>query len=185
MIDGEGLFGFGTSAGGYTRCHAPAYNTGVVLSGGAVLLEFDHGLQSLSTAIEEYAEQIGLGDSVNASEHVDGVYFEYDRAGSTGGADIWKICAAANSTRTKTETAIAPTLYTNAMQRMAIIVNSGATRCDFWINEVKVGTVTTNIPSGLARSTTINFGGTKTVGSTQRYAGLGYCKFVKSYTARR
>jgi hypothetical protein len=177
--DGYGLTRCGTSVGGYGVSLAPS-GPSLIFGDGPVLLETTCAFQELSTATEEYIFRIGFGDSVDAAEPVDGVYLEYDRA--TNG-DVWATHTSANSTRTKTPRAVAPVLYATAMQAITIAIKSNASRADFWIDRTHLGTMTANIPTGVVRATAVMVQGTKTVGSTNRFAATLYAGLRKAYTA--
>jgi hypothetical protein len=84
---------------------------------------------------------VGLGDTTDGSEFVDGVYFEY-QAGSSAN---WRIGTANNSTRTETTTGTA--VAGNTYVTLRWVINSAATSVEYFINGASVGTIATNIPT--------------------------------------
>lgn len=89
--------------------------------------------------------RVGLMDTSSSADTADGYYFEFDPASSAN----WRICASQASTRTKTNSssAVAATTW----YRLDIVVNSGNTSVEFFVNGSSIGTVATNLPSGASR----------------------------------
>ena len=101
--------------------------------------------QALSIVSEEFISILGFGNIMSAEPGF-GAYFYYDRL--TDG-DFW-VCKTANSSRTKTVTAVAPS--TSAYQNLEILfTGTGSLWTDvkFYIDGVLVATHTTNIPTSL------------------------------------
>lgn len=94
----------------------------------------------------------GLFDTTSSIDQVDGVYFLYDEAGVATGAGAgsanWKICGVSNSSRTITTTS---TAVSTTYVRLRIDINAWGTSAEFFVNDVSVGTVATNIPTGTSR----------------------------------
>lgn len=97
-------------------------------------------LPNLATAIDDFDCFIGFGDEFSANEHVDGAYFVYDR----GTSDNWICRTANNSVRTSVVTSVL--VQADRWLEMKIVGNRKGTKVRFYINDVLVGTVSTNIP---------------------------------------
>lgn len=104
--------------------------------------------QALSDGTNTWIWRGGWGDVVSGADFVDGIYFEYDQASSVN----WRCKTAANSVRTATNSSVAVTVNTYHKLRITVTNNSSAL---FEIDDVTVcgGAITTNIPTGTARST--------------------------------
>ncbi len=93
----------------------------------------------LSTATQEYIVYFGLGDNIAANtEPTNGAYFKYVRTTSVN----FQICTASAGTRTITTTSNAVPASTYARYKIVVAGNSSAT---FYINDVLIGTIATNI----------------------------------------
>jgi hypothetical protein len=118
-------------------------------------------IPTLSTATEEFVVRCGFIDVSTNAEPVDGAYFEYIRTTDVN----WRYNTASNSTRTKnSSTSAVDTNWVN----LKIVVDGTTPSARFYINNVLVGTITTNIPIGSGRETSIGFVIHKTVGLTAR-----------------
>lgn len=128
----------------------------------------------------------GFWDNTAGIDQVDGIYFLYDSQGvSTGSAASgnWQIVTASNSARTFTTTG---TAINNAnLQKLRIDVNADATSVTFYIDDVSVGTHTTNIPSGASRLTTSGVYLLKSAGTTARTAEIDYLYLKAKFTTPR
>lgn len=128
----------------------------------------------------------GFWDTISGVNQVDGIYFLYDSQGvSTGSAASgnWQIVTASNSVRTFTTTG---TVIDNSnLQKLRIDVNADATSVTFYINDVSVGTHTTNIPSGASRLTTSGVYLQKSAGTTARTAQIDYLYLKAKFTTPR
>lgn len=128
----------------------------------------------------------GFWDVTNSVNQVDGIYFLYDSQGvSTGSAASgnWQIVTASNSVRTFTTTSVA--IDNTNLQKLRIDVNATATSVTFYINDVAVGTHTTNIPSGASRLTTSGVYIQKSAGTTARTADIDYLYLKAKFTTPR
>jgi len=128
----------------------------------------------------------GFFDTFTAVNQVDGAYFLYDSQGvSTGSAASgnWQIVTVSNSTRTFTTTSVA--IDNSNFQKLRVDVNAAATSVDFYINDVNVGTHTTNIPSGSSRTTTSGVYIQKSAGTTARTADIDYLYLKAKFTTPR
>lgn len=124
-----------TTSGAY--CGTILCWNGLYVSG-QIILEGEVCLNNTATAA---FARFGLGNDVVGADHTNGVYFEFDQATSSA----WRIVTASSSSRTKTTTAV--TASTATWFTMRIEVNAAATSVAFYIDDVLVGTHTTNIPT--------------------------------------
>lgn len=161
---------------------------------------------TLSTSTEEYTGLVGYWDVPSALAQVDGCYFLYDRGsvaadpttGDTGanaiGGDVWSIWCSSNSTRTGylldgtasedsfttvNSPIVAATYY------VLKVVMEGTTKARFYINDVEVGRIITNIPSGSTRATGAGFTLRKSAGTVARTMNIDFTKLVIEPTAAR
>jgi len=137
----------------------------ILLGGGTWAIEGAFLLSALSDGSQEYDFRFGFGTNQGA-DHTNGVYFEYDRNGSTN----WRICAANASTYTRTAsgTAVAAATWV----RLRIEVNAAASSAEFFIDGVSVGTVATNIPTANRVFPVVHI--VKSAGGTARTAFVDY-----------
>jgi|GEM_PF-2061502 len=133
-----------TSGSGVGNSCDMSINIGQSIKLGGGQLAFDYLIQipTLSTVTDAYIQRWGLGD-VQGADHVNGVYFEYDRATS---GDFFRIRTANSSTRTTTVTGTAVAAAT--WYKLRAVVNAAGTSIQYFINGSSVGTITTNIPTG-------------------------------------
>lgn len=82
-----------------------------------------------------------IHDSTTGADAVDGYYFELDDSISPN----WQICCANNSTRTKTVSGSTPAV--NTWYNLKVVVNSGNTSAEFFVDGASIGTVSTNLPA--------------------------------------
>lgn len=139
-----------------------------------------------SDGTETFQFLCGFWDNSGGVNQTDGIYFLYDSQGvSTGSAASgnWQIVTASNSVRTFTTTG---TAIDNAnLQKLRIDVNADATSVTFYINDVAVGTHTTNIPSGASRLTTSGVYLQKSAGTIARTANVDYLYLKAKFTTPR
>jgi hypothetical protein len=99
-----------------------------------------------SDGTNTYVFRVGFGDSYTAAKNNDGAWFEYD---STTSAK-WMICAAGAGDVTRMGTAGADVAFNTTLYDLNVEISSAATRADFWINRVFVGTISdANVPQAL------------------------------------
>lgn len=140
--------------------------------GGVVTLTSLINIPVLSTSTERFKIWIGFGDiSVQAGDMVDGAYFEYDESVSAN----WRIKTSTNTIRT-TETTTTP-VTTGWVQLKIVVTNTE--KVEFFINEVLVGTITTNIINTNGRATGLIYKIEKTAGINPRNFYLDYVYFHK------
>jgi hypothetical protein len=147
------------------------------LGGGSLIYEALINIPTLSTSAERYIIRVGLMDTFTA-DAVDGVYFEYDEATSAN----WKICAANNSTRTKTITSVA---VTSGWTKLYLELNAAGTNATYYANGTSLGSVTTNIPTASGRETSIGAWIIKSAGTTARTFWVDYILLRQAFTTAR
>lgn len=163
----------------------------VLLGGGTYVYETVVRIPVLSNATDEFSVRCGLGDGT-AADHVDGVYFEYNRA-STG--NYWVIKTASNSVRTSATldgTSGNPTVAVtaNTWYRLRAEINAAGTSVTFYIDtaagtRTSVGTISTNIPTGAGRQCCPLMHILKSAGTTNVTAEVDYWEHQQKFTTLR
>lgn len=128
----------------------------------------------------------GFYDVNNAANQTDGAYFLYDSQGvSTGSAASgnWQIVTVSNSVRTFTTTSVA--IDNTNLQKLRIDVNAAGTSAVFYIDNVAVGTHTTNIPTGSSRRFGNGVQLLKSAGTTARTLDVDYLYMKTKFTTPR
>lgn len=135
----------------------------ILLGSGVTIFKAAVYIPTLSTAAQEFNFRIGLGN-VNLGAFTNGIFFQYLRTSSVN----WRCLTtkAGTSTTTTTTTAVAA----GAWIRLMWVLND-ATSVEFFINEVSVGTNSTNIPTANVGP---NIQLTKTAGLTSRVVDTDY-----------
>lgn len=144
------LFSTGTTTTGYS-CGYNDSNVQSLIGSGARSFSCSLNVSALSTAGEEYIARFGIGDNITGGAHTNGVYFVYDRI--TNG-DVWALKNINTTSNNTVVTAVAPTTYGSGTtwQNLRLEVSSGATRSDFWIDQVQVsgsGGLATYLPTSV------------------------------------
>lgn len=136
-------------------------------------------IDSLSDGTNAYHLRLGFGDTDNA-DHNYGVYFEYDQTQSTQ----WRCCTSANGTRTKVNSGV--TASFNNYHVLGIEIAANRSSAKFYINDVLVATITTNIPGEWAWETH-GYGAwlVKTLGTQSRFVQVDYQGFRLERTTNR
>jgi hypothetical protein len=124
-----------------------------LLVGGGAICEFVFNPQSIQSSpgsVSYPTYRIGLGDSTTYADHTDGVHLEYDPNGSNN----FRMCCSSNGTRTKTNSSVA--VAASTWYRGLWYLNRPATSVSFFLSTggapvVKLGSVTTDIPTGSGR----------------------------------
>jgi hypothetical protein len=166
---GFGIFDSGTTTTGRAQIYLGGTNAdGLNFGAGVYTFETDIFLANLSTAGEEYGFSFGFGDNT-ALDMVDGVYFKYNRLGT--GVN-WRLMTSKASARTDTDSGVIVTA--GVWHRFKIIINALATSVAFYIDNILVGTITTNIPDAATKLGVI-MGILKSAGTTNR---LVYCDWI-------
>lgn len=147
---------------------------------GAFTSEFSIILPTLSIGAQEYLVRIGYGSSTTATDHTNGVYFEYNRATS---GNFWIIKTANNNVHTTTVSASA--IVANTWYRLGIQVNDVGTLATFLVNGVSIGTIATNIPTAINRFCSPNALISRVTSTSANSITLDYWNHVYNFTAVR
>lgn len=114
----------------------------------------------LSTATQEYVVYWGIGDNIAVStEPANGAYFKYVRTTSVN----YQICTASAGTRTITTTGTVVPASTYARFKITVL---GNTLVSFYIDDVLIGTIATNINTTNPLACFLKI--VKTIGTTAR-----------------
>lgn len=144
-------------------------------SGGELISISKIRLPVLSVAAQGFDIRVGFGDSISPTDHTDSCgYFEYSH--DTNGGN-WVISTANNATRTKTNTTVAP--VANQWIYLKTVTNSSGTQTDFYIDNVLVGSITTNIPTTVARAFDYSCFILKYAGFTTRSMLIDRCVMIR------
>lgn len=138
---------------------------------GANLLRFESGNTytmwcrflggALSDANDAYRFHVGFIDSNNATETRDGAYFEYLYPQAN-----WKCKTASNNSRTTVVSSVP--VQNTAWIDLKVHVDGTAGVATFYIDDVLVATISTNVPAGNGRETSVGFSIKKTDGGNVR-----------------
>ncbi|MGH6960309.1 MAG: hypothetical protein ACREE7_07500, partial [Dongiaceae bacterium] len=165
----------GTTATG--RATVQTASAMMVAGAGAMCFELNGRVTMLSDAVNEFTLRIGFFDNAG-SDAADGIYFEYDRTQSTN----WRLCAASNSTRTKTNSS---TAAGTVFDTLRIDVNAAGTSDEFLLNGVSLGTDTTNHQNTTVRNFGFGWQLVKTAGTTARTFDVDYLVAELDFTTAR
>lgn len=135
-------------------------------------------IETLATLTEDYVFRCGYGTSLN-SDHLDGIYFEYNRNQSVN----WLLKTASNSSRTTNISSIS--VVEDQWIQLKWIVNSAGNEVSFFINNSSAGTITTNLPTVAGRPCGPSYHIVSTnVVSGGRRVFMDYFYFNKKFTSR-
>jgi hypothetical protein len=157
----------GTTATGRHSLTTP--NSSTTLGGGTWTFETMLQVPTLSNATERFQNISGFFDMNTAANQTDGIYFLYDEGGVSTGSSAtpnFQIVTSSNSVRTFQTTSTS--VVANTWYKLKIVVNATATSVEYFINDVSVGTSTTNIPTGALRQLGWGLLQNKSVGITSR-----------------
>lgn len=119
-------------------------------------------LGTLSDGTDTYTAWTGYNDTATGNG-VDMVAFRYTHGTNSG---RWEAVCRSNSSETATDTGIAA--ETSSFHTFEIFINAAGNSVTFYIDGSLVATVTTNIPTGSARTLGWLTGGVKSAGTTNR-----------------
>lgn len=166
----------GTTASGRAAMHVG--NNALIFGSMAYMLETVISVEVLSTVSEEYVVLYGFTDTAASTTPTRGAYFRYDRLNEGGS---WIAVTESGSTETTTDTGVEVTAgFTQAGQKLKIVVDADGGAIRFYIDDVLEATHTTNI-------NTASRGGfvgiiEKTAGTTEVGVGFKYERFSWSDT---
>lgn len=113
----------------------------MILGGGAITLNWVVNINTLSNGTNRYTFSLGMGDTINLADQVNGIYLQYSDNINSGN---WNIVTANASTRTTTTTS---TAVTTGWHNISVTVNAAGTSIGYLVDGVSLGTITTNIPT--------------------------------------
>lgn len=142
---GIGSLDLGTGTTARSTIHRGGIST--FFGGGVHIYETYVYIPVLSTVTDEYIFYTGFGDTTGSGDMTDGVYFKYDRLTSTN----WLMCTANNGAGNRTATSSGVAVAATTWTKLRFEVNAAGTRVDYFINDVNVGNISTNIPTTVAR----------------------------------
>jgi len=155
-------FGFARTTLGTTttgRCFLNGSN--LQTQGGEITFETIVYAASLSNATDTYILYAG-GINGFTVEPTDGIYFRYTHDVNSGN---WQGITRRNSSETAVNSSVAVAATT--FYKLTFIVNAAGTNVDFYVNDVLIGSSTTNIPQGTsADQMNFSIGARKTAGTT-------------------
>lgn len=182
--DGIATLSTGTTTAGAAAVGAitGSNNTSnVILGEGAVVVETDVRVPTLSTGTDTFTVRSGLIDN-NFAESTDGIFFRYTDSVNSG---KWECVAISNTTSTVIDGGV--TVSGSSFYRLRAEITAGGTSASFTINgtTVTTGPITTNIPTGASRATGWCSMIAKSAGTTARSFDVDYMYFNKQFTTPR
>jgi len=129
-------------------------------------------MPTLSDGTNTYTVRFGLMDGIAAGQPANGVIFSYTNGTNSG---RWRGSTIASSTATNVDSTI--TVTANTWYRVKIIVNAAGSNVDFYIDDVLIGSATTNIPTAALRLVAKI---EKSAGTTARTANIDYFAWSRS-----
>lgn len=145
-------------------------------------------VDNLSTSVERYVCFFGYVSSLNSLNQNNAMYFLYDEGGVSTGSTAspnWQCVCASGGTRTFVTTSVPVTdISSGAMQKLRIDDDGTGTNVMFYIDEVLVATITTNVPTSanqLANTVRI----VKNTGTTQRVLYVDYMTMAEKFNSPR
>lgn len=141
--------------------------TPILFGGGRMKLTMIVRVPTLSTSADTFAVWCGFGDrTASGDAATDGAYFAYSSAqifGITNTAK-WVCRTSSNSNRTETDSGV--TVVAGTFHVLTIDVNAAGTSVDFTVDGGSPITITSNIPTGTGRETSIIYKIEKGAGAT-------------------
>lgn len=164
----------GVNTNGEYRIASGAY---FVAGAGVKRCESKISVLSLSTSAERYTLMYGYLRTATVLDQSAGMYFLYDEGGVSTGSTAspnWQCVCVSGGARTFVDSGIPVTISSSgALQRARIDDNGTGGSVKFYINDVLVATITTNVPSGVPLANVLRM--TKSAGTTSR---LAYCDYL-------
>jgi len=105
---------------------------------GSCLNEWSISLPALATVSNNFTINVGIGDNPEGTPN-NGVYFSYNNSSAN-----WVINTASGGSTSQLATGVGPSA--NTFQRLKFQVNGTGTNVNFFIDDVAVGSLSTNIP---------------------------------------
>ena len=134
---------------------------------------------ALSDINDTFTFRSGFQDSTTG-DSTDGVYFRYTNGVNSGN---WQCVCRASNVETVLNTAIPVTAFISTFTKLEIRVNATATNADFYIDKSYVGSITTNIPTGVGRNLgVIPVSIAKSLGIVSRSIYINYVSVLCTFT---
>lgn len=165
-----GVMAYATSAVAASAAHQ--HNPGIIFgTGGRFINEHVVKLNSLPDVTDDFNVYAGFGNTASGGGllQTDGAGFMADRTHATSGVN-WVAITSTNASRTAVDTGIP---YSTNWVTLRVVVDP--TSAYFYINDVLVATITTNIPT--ARPTGIVVGQERSAGTANRIV-YGDCVYM-------
>ncbi len=143
--------------------------------GGTITAEFLVNIAQLGNGTDDALVQVGLADGTSFNGTNNNIIFLYANATSAN----WQIRTDKAGTATTTTTT---TPVTAAWHHLKFVVNAAGTSVEFFVDNVSVGTIGTNIPVLKLLPT---FGIKKNLGTGAMYLSCDYIKIDQTFTTPR
>lgn len=174
----------GTTTNGEARITTTNYFIGSV---GKKRAESKVSVDTLSTSMNRYVCSVGYHATVVINQ-ANAMYFLYDEGGLSTGSTAspnWQCVCASGGTRTFVTTSVPVTdISSGAMQKLRIDDDGTGANVKFYINEVLVATITTNVPtSAVTLANTVRI--VKNAGTTQRVLYVDYMTMAEKFNSPR
>ena len=145
-------------------------------------------VDTLSTSMNRYVCFFGYVSSLNSLNQTNAIYFLYDEGGLSTGSTAspnWQCVCANGGIRTFVTTSVPVTdTSSGAMQKLRIDDAGTGANVKFYINEVLVATITTNVPtSAVTLANTVRI--VKNAGTTQRVLYVDYMTMAEKFNSPR
>jgi hypothetical protein len=163
----------GTDSDGYATLYTRDCLTTLVGSGLSV--EMSAYIPDEPISPDSYIVRFGLTDDNTDAQPTNGVWFEYD----TSVDDFWQICTANAGSVTATVTAA---VWTAAWHRYRFELNATGTTVTYYIDDVSIGTVGTNLPTNACGPF---FSIIKTAGTNTRFYHIDYYHLFRTAATAR
>lgn len=151
----------------------------ILFGGGAVTVDMDVQVVTLSDGTDTFTVRLGFNDSAG-SDGADSVMFRYTHSVNGG---RWECVTRSNSVETATDSGVAVSAGTYV--RLSFTINAAATSVAFSVNGSVVQTHVANIPSGAGRQTAPMFEIAKSAGTNSRTLLLDYVEGYQDFTTPR
>jgi hypothetical protein len=154
-----------------TPASFPIRVTSGLLAGADV--SFLYQVDDVSASGQRFTSRVGLSNAILVADPTDGIFFrQVDGVNS----DLWQCVCRAGGTESVINTAVGITADT--WVHLRIVANTAAS-IEFFINNVSMGSITTNIPESVNMASSMGI--LKATGTTNRRA---YCALMSGKAAR-
>lgn len=173
----------GTTATG--RCATVTGGTNHRAGSGSHTYSAGIALPALSSSTQRYQIVAGFVNTATTAVQTNGAYFLYDEGGvHTGSTESgnWQLVAVAGGTRTVVQTTRAVAASTTDFTALRIEINTAGTVCDFYVDDVLVGTISTNLPVGAANLFGCGLEIFKQVGTTAALCYVDWISHRRSFS---